>query len=36
MKKAITFGVFLLFGTAVVLGAIFVYFFIPETSNISL
>jgi len=36
MVANITYGVFILFGTAVVLGAVFVWFLIPETSNISL
>jgi hypothetical protein len=36
MVAGIEYGVFILFGTAVVLGAIFVFFLIPETSNISL
>lgn len=36
MVADITYGVFILFGTAVVLGAVFVFFFIPETSGISL
>lgn len=36
MVQNITYGVFILFGTAVVLGAVFVWFLIPETSNISL
>ena len=36
MVASITYGVFILFGTFVVAGAIFTYLCIPETSGISL
>jgi len=36
MARNITYGIFILFGTAVVLGALFYWYFIPETSQIPL
>jgi hypothetical protein len=36
MINGIGYGVFLFFGTSVVVGVIFVFFFLPETKEVSL